>query len=707
MRRAASVRFAGLAVVLGATANAFAQTPSLQQDSARACAICHIGWMDAFAPGRAPAGSLLMDPPTTPLVARPETCLGCHDGSVGDSRRRVWLEHGHSVDIAPPAGMTVPPTLPLDNGKIECRTCHSAHGSSGGDTLATVIFLRLPAEQLCATCHSDHVMGTRPGTHPVTAQAAFPQALIDAGAHPPKDKTISCRVCHVAHGAQHDELLVLGTGKSELCLTCHVAQGPENHRRGAMSGHPPNPVLGNEVQRQAVADMGGRLGAENRLICLSCHNVHNAKTDRYLLPKPLQGGQFCTQCHTGYRRVLETPHNLLTSAPNEKNKLGQTVGQSGACSACHMFHQAARVPDPQPSDPRGLCSSCHKPDACAGSKLIGAISHPVGMTMASPRAGVLPLLHPEGGAAGESGVLDCVTCHDPHGGTQHGDFLRQGERDLCVTCHSGKRDTLVGAHDLAAAGSAVKNVRGQTAEQAGSCGVCHVVHNATGANLWGVAGLAPTDANGYCTACHSADGVAKRLPVAPHNHPMGEVTKGSLVLQGCPRPLYDANGRRAADGGIACASCHDPHGNSTQNPALLLGTGKAAELCTSCHRAQATAVGGVHDSTVHASTAADAVAAWPTASREQKDLCLACHQPHAQTAAGRFTAGMTDAPLGATCIGCHRDPGWAAWPAMRQSGGRRRGTVQAHGAIQGPSEMQPMPQVHAAPARRGCSARRP
>ena len=45
-------------------------------------------------------------------------CLGCHDGSVGDSRRTVWVEHGHLRGITPPDGMTVPKDLPLVDGTI-------------------------------------------------------------------------------------------------------------------------------------------------------------------------------------------------------------------------------------------------------------------------------------------------------------------------------------------------------------------------------------------------------------------------------------------------------------------------------------------------------------------------------------------------------------------------------------------------------------
>ena len=95
----------------------------------RSCLICHLEWAEPLARG---VSTLLTSPPPAspeqPNVSRPEVCLSCHDGSVVDSRRRVWLEHGHSAASAPPPTMKVPPRLPLVNGKLACRTCHSGTG---------------------------------------------------------------------------------------------------------------------------------------------------------------------------------------------------------------------------------------------------------------------------------------------------------------------------------------------------------------------------------------------------------------------------------------------------------------------------------------------------------------------------------------------------------------------------------------------------
>ena len=114
------------------------------------CSVCHIEWMDSF---KEPAGALLIDPPGKAVVADSDSCLGCHDGSVADSRRMVWLEHGHRTGIVPPAGMKVPAEFPLDKGKLACRTCHTAHVAGFTESPKDAIFLRMRNEQEIGRAH--------------------------------------------------------------------------------------------------------------------------------------------------------------------------------------------------------------------------------------------------------------------------------------------------------------------------------------------------------------------------------------------------------------------------------------------------------------------------------------------------------------------------------------------------------------------------
>lgn len=82
------------------------------------------------------------DGPPTLLFDQITTCAKCHEASLRDhpiSR--------HPVGKVPMIAM--PGKLPLDkNGQIVCHTCHDQHNRSG-----SVKMLRVPLQELCASCH--------------------------------------------------------------------------------------------------------------------------------------------------------------------------------------------------------------------------------------------------------------------------------------------------------------------------------------------------------------------------------------------------------------------------------------------------------------------------------------------------------------------------------------------------------------------------
>lgn len=127
----------------------------------RECSVCHLNLFPALERGL--STELVSPPPNSeqqPYVSRPESCLSCHDGAVMDSRRAVWNMHGHTVNEAPPEDMEIPEQLPLRNGEIACRTCHSAHTLAGSGQFPDnpdAVFLRVDtdAEELCEGCHAD------------------------------------------------------------------------------------------------------------------------------------------------------------------------------------------------------------------------------------------------------------------------------------------------------------------------------------------------------------------------------------------------------------------------------------------------------------------------------------------------------------------------------------------------------------------------
>jgi hypothetical protein len=102
-------------LLIGLAEQASAQTLQNIAESKRDCAVCHLEWSTDF---DKPGTVLLMDKPTVSMASREQFCLGCHDGSVRDSRKKVWQEQSHKTGIKPPATMQIPAGLPLEDGKL-------------------------------------------------------------------------------------------------------------------------------------------------------------------------------------------------------------------------------------------------------------------------------------------------------------------------------------------------------------------------------------------------------------------------------------------------------------------------------------------------------------------------------------------------------------------------------------------------------------
>lgn len=66
------------------------------------------------------------------LLPEPEVCQLCHSPN-----------NDHAILVQP---TTVDPSLPLTNGLMTCITCHDQHSPQS-------LQLRMPATQLCASCH--------------------------------------------------------------------------------------------------------------------------------------------------------------------------------------------------------------------------------------------------------------------------------------------------------------------------------------------------------------------------------------------------------------------------------------------------------------------------------------------------------------------------------------------------------------------------
>jgi predicted CXXCH cytochrome family protein len=672
----------------------FAQTAAnLQPDSGRDCAVCHVEWVDSFA---LPRAVTLMPKPDKPLVAEPETCLGCHDGSVDDARRKVWLEHGHKTGIAPPAGMKVPQELPLENGQLACRTCHTAHAAAGGGPVnfQDIVFLRLKndAGQLCKSCHTDKTQGPEAGSHPLgKLDWKLPQTLADAGAHAGDDlQQVVCQTCHTAHGSKAEHLLVLGAESNQLCVTCHDKIRPALWRPEDGHEHPQSPPLRTASQRQAIKDMGTRMGPDNTMICLSCHKLHHGQAGRAMLADSLSDSRLCIRCHEDRANLVNSAHDLRKSAPQEPNARGQTPQQSGPCGSCHTFHSYARATTPANGDPQGVCVTCHDQNKVASKYTGQPFSHPSDIEEGHIPSGIKLALFPSPTDPKKKSVA-CLSCHDPHQ-LQQPHFLRSTGDELCANCHDQKVQSLAGDHDFTT--KDLKNGRDLTAKDTGKCGFCHAVHNANGPAMWVATKNTPANPDALCAECHRPDAVAAEHPVAKFNHPTGPNAKPTTRPANANLPLFNAQAHPTATGFVACASCHDLH-QSGKASKKYLRTTTITDLCAGCHPDKTRLAGGLHDATTSAKL-------WPGNNNKPTDLCTGCHKPHShddqrQRWAVAPQQGINNSD--AFCGGCHPNNAPAASNQPSTLGAMMHPqTFAADSPVRQVAHGLPLEQTHTTPA---------
>lgn len=607
--------------------------------SKRECANCHISWMDDFKiegikifVDRSARGVVLIQG-RQGVVSSEEICYTCHDGGVMDSRALPWTEGGHPVYVKPSKDVTIPKSFPLDKyGRIYCGTCHSAHGVDWGKSrqekkLKRTVFLRFenPNSFLCMQCHKNKVRGGRGEkghNHPVNVTSIkLPDEIKKLGGKVGfrKDQVI-CESCHKVHGAKGGyKLLIKSVKNAELCGVCHYDRFTHSMKEASVKRtHPVNvkPITAN-ISRN-IKKLGAKVGTKGEVTCLSCHKPHN-NPNEHLLVKTNKGNAICFECHPAQANaIVNTKHDLTIKAPKSKNALKQTPAQSGVCGVCHLPHKGfgAKMWSRKPSKDKDpivqLCNSCHQKGAVGSTKLVGKISHPVGISMeGADGESKLPLYDGKTGARtfnSKKGMVVCASCHNPHQwdpevakntrnvteieGNHANSFLRQRNdigTPICYECHIDKSLIEGTDHDMMM--MAVKHPRshcvqmlGMSGKQeqiqlpseevhkllgkeqgtsTGICGTCHTPHNAVTYPIWSrELGPGANAGDKLCFTCHAKDRVAEVKQLGRYTHPTGVDINRLGIKPITKLPLYDKNLKKISgeEGGeVHCFSCHDLH----------------------------------------------------------------------------------------------------------------------------------------------------
>ena len=641
---------------------------TLKPDSAKECAICHYSWVDTFFIDK--RGTELVTLPDKPTAATSEMCLSCHDGSTVDSRKKVHNDRKHQVGIVPSEKIKIPETFPLDEeGKMDCATCHSAHGVSTEPGIEKTIFLRTSNEnsEMCKTCHVDKDGGPEKGNHPIdkTSLKISKDITKYGGYIGNEPNQVICESCHVAHGGFTDKRLVLPIDRPAaypvLCEACHGKTPGLNKdkSRNRFSHSVDAKPESAEIPTQWENGDTVRLGSRGELVCISCHSPHNPKVNESLLTERNDKDSLCLQCHSSQDKLIKgNKHDLTLMAPDAKNLLGKTVSQSGPCSCCHLTHEGvgpfmwAREWEGEEEAPIGICKSCHAKGKCAEEAPIPETGHPIGVKPEELKEVMDFPLFTSTGKKDSKGAIYCSSCHSTHqwdplnpdnkgSKDEEGDitnsFLRAAHQGsmLCLGCHKEEAAIEKTDHDLSQVAPEEKNILDQLPEESGICGTCHLAHGGADTFMW-----ARTLEEGeeaimaqLCLECHSEEGCANEKQIGEHYHPIEVRVENSQEII---FPLFLPEGKEDAKGMVFCSTCHNPHQWDPSDPDkkgedgtpsdsfLRLTSAENALLCSKCHQDKDYIEGTDHDLRITAPDESNKKGLLP----QESGLCEQCHTIH-------------------------------------------------------------------------------
>lgn len=243
------------------------------------CTSCH-GESDAHTAKvdngkeRPPVDRLFGKNSKTPVAARNEACLTCHqkdakrshwEGSVHQSRdvactschqvhtahdkvrdKRTQPEVCYACHKEQRAQVNKPSHHPIPEGKMGCSDCHNGHGSTGPKLMVR--------DSVNATCYTCHMEKRGPFVHN----------------HAPVSE--DCSICHNPHGTTAENLLK--ARPPFLCHQCHTPHGPVIASLTSQVAAPTT------VGRNSVTVTQGRG-------CVNCHTqIHGSNNPANSNPNP-------------------------------------------------------------------------------------------------------------------------------------------------------------------------------------------------------------------------------------------------------------------------------------------------------------------------------------------------------------------------------------------------------------------------------------
>jgi predicted CXXCH cytochrome family protein len=195
------------------------------------------------------------------------SCDQCHRTEPGFS---------HPVGMVP--SMAIPSHLPLEGGRMTCRTCHDdpgAQGHVGGRTTpGSMLRATTDPEGFCIQCHrgARSLRSRAHGTSFPRAHLRWPRG--SSSRRGPPDPTRSCQSCHDGSVAREAEKLPGAGGGHPVGMPYATTRSPLQHEAALPD---------------AITVVNGRVG------CTSCHSPYSELDS--LLVMPNRDSRLCLSCH--------------------------------------------------------------------------------------------------------------------------------------------------------------------------------------------------------------------------------------------------------------------------------------------------------------------------------------------------------------------------------------------------------------------------
>jgi DmsE family decaheme c-type cytochrome len=228
----------------------------------------HMGWKREGGGARPKPDILFSKTAHTPMAARSQTCLSCHQGAA----RMDWQMSAHA------------------NRDVACSSCHTVHIAN--DPVRD----KLAQSDTCFGCHKEQrVQVNRPVHHPVI------------------EGKMSCASCHNVHGSNPKQLVK--DSVNETCYTCHMEKrGPFVH------SHPPVQEDCGTCHQPHGTTLASLLKARPPFLCQECHSHSSHPSQAGALPSGRTTGtgflgtaaRGCMNCHTNIHGSNSTQNSATT-----------------------------------------------------------------------------------------------------------------------------------------------------------------------------------------------------------------------------------------------------------------------------------------------------------------------------------------------------------------------------------------------------------